>query len=153
MDPTRELQLQRSPSTVAVEVLCFQVPPGGQQAFIEQDETIWSRTLAQCPGFLRKEVWLDPDNAEHVTLVIYWASREDWQAFPQDCMEELDRQMRPYVVKLERCQEFILTRSVTGTIGLLGAVPTSSPNPEDAISSSYGEDDSRISKDRGIVVG
>ncbi|NJK63407.1 MAG: TIGR03792 family protein [Synechococcaceae cyanobacterium SM2_3_1] len=147
MDPATEFQSQPSPSTVAVEVLCFQVPPGGQQAFIEQDETIWSRTLAQCPGFLRKEVWLDPDNTEHVTLVIYWANREDWQAFPQERMEELDRQMRPYVVKLERCQEFILSRSVTGTLSFPGSLPAPGSNP------SYCEDDSRISRARGKEVG
>ncbi len=129
MDPILEFQSQQSLPPVAVEVLCFQVPPGGQQAFIEQDEKIWSRTLAQCPGFLRKEVWLDPDNPERITLVIYWASREAWQAFPQDCMEDLDRQMRPYILKLECCQEFILTRSVPGTVEWRGSIPTPISNP------------------------
>jgi uncharacterized protein (TIGR03792 family) len=137
VDQLSEFHPQGSASPVSVEVLCFQVPPGGQQAFIEQDERIWSRTLAQCPGFLRKEVWLDPDNAERITLVIYWASREDWQAFPQDCMEELDRQMRPYVVKLERCQEFILTRSVTGAISLPELPPAPVFNPEPGSRANY----------------
>ncbi len=95
-------------SPVTIEHLCFRVPPGGQQAFILQDERVWGPALRQQPGFLGKEVWLDAEDPHLIHLIIRWASRADWKTFPPDQVEALDRQMQPFYVRLEQAKEYHL---------------------------------------------
>ncbi len=96
------------PSPVTIEHLCFRVPPGGQAEFVRQDEEVWGSPLRQQPGFLRKEIWLDGEDSELVHVVIYWASREAWKAFPPEQVEALDRAMQPYYIRLEQVKEYRL---------------------------------------------
>lgn len=97
-----------SDQPIAIEHLCFRVPPGGQRAFILQDEQVWGPALRQQPVFLGKEVWLDVEDPELVHLILRWASRAAWKAFPPEQAEALDRQMQPFYVRLEQAKEYQL---------------------------------------------
>ncbi|MEN9224701.1 MAG: TIGR03792 family protein [Thermostichus sp. HHBFW_bins_43] len=97
-----------STQPIAIEHLCFRVPPGGQAEFLEQDARIWGSPLRNHPGFLRKEVWLDKEDPELIHIIIHWSSRADWKAFPPEQVEALDREMQPFYVHLEQAKEYQL---------------------------------------------
>ncbi|MEM8714831.1 MAG: TIGR03792 family protein [Cyanobacteria bacterium P01_G01_bin.4] len=94
------------PNPVVVEWLEFRVPLEEQAEFLAKDEQIWTAALRQQSGFLHKSIWTSPDRPEFVTLAIYWASREDWFAFPEALIDELDRQMQPTNAELVDSREF-----------------------------------------------
>jgi uncharacterized protein (TIGR03792 family) len=68
---------------VVIELLKVKIPPEQREKYIQEDARIWTQALAKYPGFLSKEVWINPNNPEEVTLIIRWATREDWEAIPQ----------------------------------------------------------------------
>jgi uncharacterized protein (TIGR03792 family) len=72
--------------TPAVEWLKFQVPSQQQTRFIEQDAAIWTPVLSSYPGFQSKEIWANPARPDELVIVTHWASREQWQAIPQDVL-------------------------------------------------------------------
>jgi uncharacterized protein (TIGR03792 family) len=82
---------------MAIEWLKFIVSPELREKFIEKDAQIWTSKLASYPGFLGKEVWLNPDRPNDVIMVIHWESREKWKSIPvRDLVEterEFERQM------------------------------------------------------------
>lgn len=47
--------------------------------------------LASYPGFLGKEVWIDPDKPTEVILVIRWATREAWEAVPSEQLKQVEQ--------------------------------------------------------------
>ncbi|MEM9568206.1 MAG: TIGR03792 family protein, partial [Cyanobacteria bacterium P01_E01_bin.34] len=111
--PMFELQVAQAnnsswPNPVVVEWLEFRVPVEEQAEFLAKDEQIWTAALRQQPGFLHKSIWTSPDRPESVTLAIYWKSREDWFAFPEALIGELDRQMQPINAELVDSREFIV---------------------------------------------
>lgn len=77
---------------MVIEWLKFQVPPELWEAFIQRDEEVWTAGLQKFPGFLGKEVWIEPEQNE-VVLVIRWQTQEDWDAFPSEEGERLDQAM------------------------------------------------------------
>ena len=108
------------PDPVVVEWLEFRVPVDEQEEFLIKDEQIWTAALRQQPGFLHKSVWTSPKEPESVTLAIYWASRDDWSAFPAPLIEELDRQMQPTNAVLVDAREYRVqnpTASETHNLG------------------------------------
>jgi uncharacterized protein (TIGR03792 family) len=78
---------------MVIELLRLTCPPEKQAAFIQRDAEVWTRGLAQHPGFLGKEVWLSPAHPSQVTLVIRWASLEHWKSFPEEWSRRQDEQM------------------------------------------------------------
>ncbi len=72
---------------MVIEWLKFRVAAQLREEFIIQDEAIWTTMLAQYPGFLGKEIWLNPQQAEEVVIVIRWQTREQWFAIPQADLE------------------------------------------------------------------
>ena len=75
-----------------VEVLRFRIPLDQQTAFIQADAEIWTTVLSRCPGFARKEVWGNTDDPEELSLVIHWASREQWKSIPLSLLEQTEQQ-------------------------------------------------------------
>jgi uncharacterized protein (TIGR03792 family) len=65
---------------VVIELLKFKVAANMREIFIQKDEEIWTTALANYPGFLAKEVWLNPDDSTEIICVIRWATREQWKA-------------------------------------------------------------------------
>jgi len=73
----------RNDIDVVIELLKFQVDPNLRESFIQKDAEIWTTALAKYPGFLSKEVWINPSNPSEVTLIVRWATREQWKAISQ----------------------------------------------------------------------
>ncbi len=73
---------------MVIEWLQFRVEPAQREQFIQADTEIWTAALADYPGFLGKEVWLNPERDEEVTLVIRWQTREQWSAVPESVLRD-----------------------------------------------------------------
>ncbi|XGV96850.1 MAG: TIGR03792 family protein [Leptolyngbya sp. BL-A-14] len=72
---------------MVIEWLKIQVVPELREKYIQKDEEIWTAALAKVPGYAGKQVWIDPNNADKVVLVIHWATREAWKAVPAKLLE------------------------------------------------------------------
>jgi uncharacterized protein (TIGR03792 family) len=64
-----------------VEHLRVKVPAEGRQAWLEAERGSWEPWLAQQPGYLGRDLLWDAEREEG-TLLIRWASREQWKAIP-----------------------------------------------------------------------
>ncbi|YAG16550.1 ABM domain-containing protein [Nostoc sp. DSM 114161] len=73
-----------------IELLKFKVAPDLRENFIQKDAEIWTTALAEYPGFLGKEVWLNPNDPSEVTFIIRWESFEHSDAIPQKELETLE---------------------------------------------------------------
>ncbi len=66
--------------SVVIELLKFQINQNLREKFIQKDAEIWTTALAKYPGFLSKEVWINPNNPSEVTVIIRWETRDQWKA-------------------------------------------------------------------------
>ncbi len=78
---------------MVIEWLRFRMRPEQRQAFIERDAQVWTAGLQAWPGFLDKEIWLDPSQDTDVIAVIRWQTREQWKAVPAAVITDLDQRM------------------------------------------------------------
>ncbi|NJL01096.1 MAG: TIGR03792 family protein [Spirulinaceae cyanobacterium RM2_2_10] len=78
---------------MVIEWLQFRIAPEQRDRFLQADAEIWTATLAEYDGFLGKEVWLNPEQADEVTMVIRWQTRADWSAVPADVLKATDARM------------------------------------------------------------
>ncbi len=76
---------------MVIELLKVKVPPAQREEYIQKDAEIWTAALAKYPGFLGKEVWINPNEPTEVILVIQWATREDWKAIPANELDAIER--------------------------------------------------------------
>ena len=81
-----------------VEHLRVKVPAEARQAWLEAERGSWEPWLAEQEGYLGRDLLWDAEREEG-TLLIRWASREQWKAIPlaeveavQERFEELARQ-------------------------------------------------------------
>ena len=81
-----------------IEWLKFRVSPNLREEFLELDQQIWTNKLKTCPGFLGKEVWLNPEKLDEVVILIHWQTRQEWKNIPQ---EELDRIEKQFNQKMQ----------------------------------------------------
>lgn len=77
--------------SMVIEWLKIQVPAELREKYIQKDEEVWTAFLASCPGFLGKEVWINPQIPTEVVLVIQWANRQAWKAVPEDALEKTEQ--------------------------------------------------------------
>ncbi|HAN74178.1 MAG TPA: TIGR03792 family protein [Planktothrix sp. UBA8407] len=84
---------------MVIEWLKFKVLPEQWQTFIQKDEEIWTAGLQKIPGFVGKEVWVDPEHHE-IVMVIRWESQEQWQAIPDKIIQELDEKMGVFKIPI-----------------------------------------------------
>ena len=75
-----------------IELLRVKVPLEQREKYIQKDAEIWTIALARYPGFLGKEVWINPHDTQFVILVIRWATREQWKAIPPSELEAIEQQ-------------------------------------------------------------
>ena len=98
-----EQQLPGGTFEVAVvEHLRVKVPAEARSAWLEAEQGSWEPWLEQQAGYLGRDLLWDPEREEG-TLLIRWASREQWKAIPVEEVEEVQ----------ERFEE--LARQATGT--------------------------------------
>ncbi len=81
-----------------VEHLRVKVPAEARQAWLEAERGSWEPWLAEQEGYLGRDLLWDAEREEG-TLLIRWASREQWKAIPlaeveavQERFEQLARQ-------------------------------------------------------------
>lgn len=72
---------------MVIEWLKFKVSPHLREKFRQIDQQIWTDKLKTYPGFLGKEVWLNPEKLDELVILIRWQTRQEWKNIPQ---EELD---------------------------------------------------------------
>lgn len=65
---------------MVIEWLKFKVNSKSREQFIQKDEAIWTAALSSYPGYIGKEVWLEPNTPEEVVLVVHWQTREQWKS-------------------------------------------------------------------------
>ena len=85
-----------------VEHLRVKVPAEARQAWLDAERSSWEPWLAQQPGYLGRDLLWDAEREEG-TLLIRWASREQWKAIPEAEVEAVQ----------ERFEH--LAREATGT--------------------------------------
>lgn len=67
---------------MVIEWLRFRVASESREKFIQKDEEIWTTALSTYPGFLGKEVWIEPDAPNEVICTIRWQTRSEWKSIP-----------------------------------------------------------------------
>ena len=77
---------------MVVELLIVEVAAEDRKKYLQIDRQIWTKAIAQFPGFITKEVWLNPQAPTEVILVIRWRSRQEWKAISVQLLEEIEHQ-------------------------------------------------------------
>jgi uncharacterized protein (TIGR03792 family) len=75
---------------MVIEWLKFHVPPTLQIHFLEQDLAHWTQALSTQPGFVSKEVWLNPVQTDEIMLVIRWRTRQQWKAICPNFLAQIE---------------------------------------------------------------
>lgn len=70
-----------SGEVAVVEHLRVKVPGAARQAWLEAERGSWEPWLQQQPGYLGRDLLWDAEREEG-TLLIRWASREQWRSIP-----------------------------------------------------------------------
>lgn len=99
---------------MVIEFLTFTVPAVQRAAFLARDAEVWTTGLAQHPGYLGKEVWVDADDPTQVTCVIRWASLAEWKSFPESRIQELDAQMGELLMPVSAVRTFAVAAVASG---------------------------------------
>lgn len=89
---------------MVIEWLRVKVAPELRERYIQKDAEIWTSFLAEYPGFLGKQVWINPNNPSEVILVIHWESREAWKSVPANRLEAIDQE---FIRQLGSTYEFL----------------------------------------------
>lgn len=76
---------------MVIELLKVKVAPELREKFIQKDAQIWTQALADYPGFLGKEVWINPNEPTEVILVIRWATREHWKSISTEQIDAIEQ--------------------------------------------------------------
>lgn len=74
-----------------IELLKVKVAPELQKEYLKKDAE-WTKALVSYPGFLGKEVWLNPNKPTEVILVIRWASCEQWKTISVELLNAIEQQ-------------------------------------------------------------
>lgn len=77
---------------MVIEWLKIRVSPELREKFIQKDAEIWTSSLASYPGFLSKEVWINPEAPTEVVIVIRWESREAWKSVPAERLAQIEQE-------------------------------------------------------------
>ncbi|MEO0688165.1 MAG: TIGR03792 family protein [Cyanobacteria bacterium J06649_11] len=72
---------------MVIELLKFKIPPKHRENYIKRDAEIWTAALVNYPGFLGKELWINPNDPSELVMIIRWETREQWKSILQ---EEID---------------------------------------------------------------
>lgn len=76
---------------MVIEWLKIKVASELREKFIAKDAQVWTAMLSGYPGFLSKEVWINPEIPTEVVLIIHWQTLEQWKSIPADILVETDQ--------------------------------------------------------------
>ena len=77
---------------MVIELLKVEVTAEDREKYVQIEREIWTSAIAQFPGFINKEVWLNPHVPTEVILIIRWRSREEWKSISASLLEAIDCQ-------------------------------------------------------------
>jgi uncharacterized protein (TIGR03792 family) len=86
---------------MVIEWLKFKVSPLFREKFIQKDAEVWTPLLAKCPGFLSKEVWINPDAEDEIIILVRWETRQQWKEVPQEVIEATDKEFAKQMPEIE----------------------------------------------------
>jgi uncharacterized protein (TIGR03792 family) len=86
---------------MVIEWLKFKVDSNSREQFIQQDEKIWTAALSTYPGYLGKEVWIEPKTADKVIFVIRWQTREQWKSIPVEELVKIEHKFSAVMKKMK----------------------------------------------------
>ena len=86
---------------MVIEWLKFRVDSKSREQFIQKDEAIWTAFLATYPGFLGKEVWIEPKAPERVIFTIRWQTREQWKSIPAKDLADIEQKFSAIMRKMK----------------------------------------------------
>ena len=81
---------------IVIEHLRLKVPKEYQKAWLKAEEVSWEPWLEKKEGFIGRQLFWDPKN-EEATLLISWASYENWKSIPQDEIDLVQKQFEEIV--------------------------------------------------------
>ena len=97
--PRARAAAEFDPGAPVVELLRLGVPAADYRAWLQAEQASWEPWLGKQPGFQGRQLLWDRQRQEG-TLLIRWASRDQWKAIPeaevtrvQDRFEALARQL------------------------------------------------------------
>lgn len=76
---------------MVIEWLKIQVKPELREKYIQKEVEIWNPALAKYPGFLGKEIWINPEKSNEVISIIRWETREAWKSIPEAEIQEITK--------------------------------------------------------------
>ncbi len=94
---------------MVIEFLTFRVAVEERHEWMQVEEAAWSRFLERQDGFVRKQLWVDVDDPDHVHAMIEWRSLDQWKSIPQAELEAVDQSMGPWVRECT-CRTFEVIR-------------------------------------------
>jgi len=86
---------------MVVEWLEFQVDEELREQFIQKDEAIWTAALSTYPGFIGKEVWIEPNALGKVVFAIRWQTREQWKSIPVKDLIAIEQDFAKVMVQMK----------------------------------------------------
>jgi uncharacterized protein (TIGR03792 family) len=75
---------------MVIEWLRVNVSPELREQYVQKDEEIWTAALSTYPGFLGKEVWINPDNLAEVIIVVRWSGFDEWYSISPEELEQVE---------------------------------------------------------------
>lgn len=75
-----------------IELLKVKVIPAEKEKYLQKDAEIWTQALTNFPGFLGKEVWLNPSEPTEVILIIRWATEKHWKSISAEVLNQIESQ-------------------------------------------------------------
>ena len=90
----------RIKNSMVIEWLKFKVDSDSREQFIQQDEKIWTASLSAYPGFLGKEVWIEPNAPGQVIFTIRWQTRQQWKSIPIQDLAEIERKFSAIMTEM-----------------------------------------------------
>jgi uncharacterized protein (TIGR03792 family) len=94
---------------VVIEFLTFRIPVAERAEWMQVDERTWSRFLERQPGFVRKQIWVDVDDPDHIYVMVEWESLEQWKSIPHDELAAVDEEMGHWM-REPTCRTFEVVR-------------------------------------------
>jgi uncharacterized protein (TIGR03792 family) len=86
---------------MVIEWLKFRVDSAGREKFIQQDEIVWTAALSTYPGYLGKEVWIEPKTADKVIFIIRWQTREQWKSISVKDLVKIERKFSDVMAEMK----------------------------------------------------
>ncbi|MEM7581192.1 MAG: TIGR03792 family protein [Mastigocoleus sp.] len=74
-----------------IELLRFKINPNKREEFIQKDDEIWTTAISSYPGYLGKEVWINPIDKNEIVMIIKWKTTEQWKSISAEELVEISQ--------------------------------------------------------------